>query len=398
MTEKLESAIVRICTKNKKYVGVGVLVSDKHVLTCAHVVADALPPRSRTQQDQPNEPIYLDFPFVAPGQLLSAKVVFWRPILPDLSVLPETGEDIAGLELDELPPLLTHPILLYKSAQASELEDHQFDVFGIPAGNPQGSWADGFILKRLANGWVQIEDKEQGGFQIEPGFSGSPIWDRQLKAVVGITVATDPKRPQAKVGFMIPNGILLKAWSELETINLTQFTKRSDLGVDYTDLANLLRISKWKKADEFTVNIMLKIANQEEDFDSESLHLFPYSELLIIDKLWSTYSNGRFGFSVQKHIFHKLDKDVKKFGERVGWGERLDKNLFKDKFFWRDQDKLKAKLNSPLSHLPVGHLPLSWASLNNQFDGITEGSKRRIKALLLREDLRISCEVTDEVV
>jgi hypothetical protein len=310
MTEELERAIVRICTGSRIYVGVGVFVSYKHVLTCAHVVSDALQ-RSRSQQDRPTDTVYLDFPFVAPGRLVAAKVVFWRAVQADQSVLPEMGEDIAGLELEELPPLAASPIALHRSVKSSKLEGHKFEVFGIPAGNPQGSWADGIVLKRLANGWVQIQDKEQSGFQIEAGFSGSPVWDKKLRAVIGITVATDPKRPQAKVGFMIPTKALFKAWADLEEIKVFEFQQlalgllpqdypfrfndehqaileqkrremrlqaneaklimqkvtygiiqdSSSAGIDYTELDDLLASHQWEAADHKTFTLLCEILN-----------------------------------------------------------------------------------------------------------------------------------------
>ena len=318
MTKQLEPAIVRICTATRNYVGVGVLVSFKHVLTCAHVVADALK-RSRTQQEQPTETVYLDFPFVAPGKLVAANVVFWRAVLPDQSVLSEMGEDIAGLELSELPPLASSPIVLHRSVKASKLKGHQFEVFGIPAGNPQGSWADGIVLKQLANGWIQIQDTEQSGFQIEAGFSGSPVWDKNLKAVIGITVATDSKRPQAKVGFMIPTKALFKAWPDLEEIKFFEFQQlvisllsqvhpfrlnedhhaileekrremrlktkeansikqkviygtikdNSSAGIDYTELDDLLASHQWEEADHKTFALICEILNANIYRDSE---------------------------------------------------------------------------------------------------------------------------------
>ncbi|NJO66941.1 MAG: transcriptional regulator, partial [Leptolyngbyaceae cyanobacterium RM1_405_57] len=38
-------------------------------------------------------------------------------------------------------------------------------------------------------------------------------------------------------------------------------------------------------------------------FEPEELLNFPCEELLAIDRLWVNYSNGKFGFSVQKKIY-----------------------------------------------------------------------------------------------
>jgi hypothetical protein len=74
---------------------------------------------------------------------------------------------------------------------------------------------------------------------------------------------------------------------------------------------------------------MLLIAKREDEgyLDVESIKKFPCEELRTIDKLWVDYSNGKFGFSVQKKVWiacggvpGKYDYDVyKKFADQVGW-------------------------------------------------------------------------------
>lgn len=334
MTEQLNSSLVRICTKNTSYVGVGILVSLKHILTCAHVVNGALG-RSNLGQEQPTEPIYLDFPYAASGQVFRAKVIVWRPVQLNQAVLREMGGDIAVLELDELAPLQAKPSQL-KLVSASELRDHPFEVFGVPVGNPShGVYAQGSLLWEVPNGWIQIGTKE--GYQIERGFSGSPIWDKQLDAVVGIMVATDPKKPEAKVGFMIPTKVLFKAWPELEQIK------------DYTELANLLRAGKWEQANRKTLTVMLKVVGRQDYLDSKSIEGFPCKDLLTIDKLWVKYGEGRFGFSVQKRIWESLkhpdlEDQCRDFGNQVRWR--------KEKEWLMEMDKLTFNLSDPKGHLP----------------------------------------------
>jgi hypothetical protein len=53
---------------------------------------------------------------------------------------------------------------------------------------------------------------------------------------------------------------------------------------------------------------------------------FPAQDILTIDRLWVDYSDGHFGWSVQKLIWQdvggKLSADYetyRRFGERVGW-------------------------------------------------------------------------------
>ncbi|NJN92350.1 MAG: AAA family ATPase, partial [Leptolyngbyaceae cyanobacterium SL_5_14] len=93
--------------------------------------------------------------------------------------------------------------------------EHEFEAFGFPAGNHNGTWAFGVLRKRIANGRIQIEDVKQPGYRLEPGFSGTPVWDKKLEGIVGIAVSADPKRPEAKVAFIIPTDVLIKAWGQL---------------------------------------------------------------------------------------------------------------------------------------------------------------------------------------
>jgi GUN4-like/Trypsin-like peptidase domain len=243
MTEAIKQSIVRLCNKSEKYVGAGTLVSCKHVLTCAHVVADALG-LPRTVQEKPEEQVNLDFPFIASGRMITAKVVFWLPV--QLHQSEFSPEDVALLELNELAPERAKPakfgVVTIKRSEwrggewdspsylsewdehhiptASDLEGHSFEVCGFPAGNLHGVWAKGILTKETANGWIQIEATGQEGYQIEPGFSGAPIWDKELQGVVGLTVSTDPRRPQVRVGFIIPTQVLYKAYPKLDGIEL----------------------------------------------------------------------------------------------------------------------------------------------------------------------------------
>ena len=208
MVAPLESSIVRIYSNSNKgkVIGAGFLVSQKYIITCAHVVADALG-LTRTTAQMPDAEITLDFPLVAPKQLLKAKVFFWLPVNPSVEL-----EDIAGLELALSPP---NQALIAPLITSDEWAGHPFRVFGFPSGQPDGVWATGVLRGHTGKSWVQLEDEKQTGYGLKPGFSGAPIWDGELQGVVGIAVAADINQPDAKVGFMIPTRVLVIAWSVL---------------------------------------------------------------------------------------------------------------------------------------------------------------------------------------
>ena len=100
---------------------------------------------------------------------------------------------------------------------------------------------------------------------------------------------------------------------------------RSDVGVDYRKLRELLAAEKWSEADRETLAVMLKAAQTQEDWlDQPDIYTFPCNDLRIIDTLWVKYSKGIFGFSVQKRIWQELGSKVDyetncHLGDRVGW-------------------------------------------------------------------------------
>jgi eukaryotic-like serine/threonine-protein kinase len=105
---------------------------------------------------------------------------------------------------------------------------------------------------------------------------------------------------------------------------------RSDKGVDYSQLRDYLKAGRWKEADEETARVMCKAARREKEgwLDIEDIDNFPCTDLRTIDKLWVKYSEGRFGFSVQKRIYQSLGgkreynrEILEAFGDRVGWRE-----------------------------------------------------------------------------
>ena len=102
----------------------------------------------------------------------------------------------------------------------------------------------------------------------------------------------------------------------------------SAVGMDYINLRNLLAAGKWKEADWETAEVMLKVAGREKEgyLHFEYIDKFPCEDLRTIDQLWVQYSDGRFGFSVQKRIYQSLggtreydSKIWKAFRDRVGW-------------------------------------------------------------------------------
>ena len=207
MQELLDASLVRIRTTDGRVVGAGFLVGERQVLTCAHVVSQALG-LVNYPLDLPQGLVSLDFPLIPPRTLLTAKVVLWCPPLSD------GRGDIAGLELQSEPPTTAEVV---RFALAEDVWEHPFRVFGFPDGYDDGVWATGRLLGRQATDWVVIEDVKAQGFGVAPGFSGTAVWDTQLQGVVGMVVAAS--RPaDTKTAFVIPLDVLVAAWPLIEPI------------------------------------------------------------------------------------------------------------------------------------------------------------------------------------
>ncbi|MFM6202731.1 MAG: GUN4 domain-containing protein [Dolichospermum sp.] len=132
---------------------------------------------------------------------------------------------------------------------------------------------------------------------------------------------------------------------------------KSDVGMDYRKLRDLLKAGKWKEADEETRRVMLCVGEREREgwLNVESIDNFPCEDLSIIDKLWVKYSDGKFGFSVQKRIYQSFggtreyNEDIwKKFGDNVGWIKRG----WREKWVYYNDITFDKKA-------PEGHLPYS---------------------------------------
>jgi S1-C subfamily serine protease len=209
MAIALETAVTRIRKADGAIVGAGFLVTGQLVLTCAHVVAQALGV-SETTSECPAGEVKLDFPLLPPSPLLSAEVVFWLPVQAAPASVTGQGEDIAVLQLRS-PPATARPVRLVKG---KDLWGHPFRAFGFPASQDYGVWTTGELRAPQAAGWVQMDGVNGTAFRVEPGFSGGPVLDDELDGVVGMVVAA--VRGPERVAFCIPTQTLIGARPELD--------------------------------------------------------------------------------------------------------------------------------------------------------------------------------------
>jgi hypothetical protein len=195
-----KSAIVRIFSapKNGYPLGGGVLISAEQVLTCDHVVDDALT----------DGRVYLDFPILSPGRKLAFRVLRRYPV--NEFIFPGVPDDLAVLQLmpeESLPEGAAPSRFLHESDEA--FQDRPVRIIGFPEGSDHGEWIEGELKGLNASGLVQI-DHGLTSRTVAPGFSGSAVWTKAEDRVAGVVVGRT-ERDGKRSAHIVPVRILLKA-------------------------------------------------------------------------------------------------------------------------------------------------------------------------------------------
>jgi len=152
--------------------------------------------------------------------------------------------------------------------------------------------------------------------------------------------------------------------TEFEAVKAEVATQR------YQVLETYLQNGQWREADEETYRLMITTVGKEvgQFFEPDELLNFPCEELLTIDRLWVKYSQGKFGFSVQKEIY--VSKEVGGVVDGKYHKEALEK--FGDAVNWREQGKWTFDINYDISS-PGGHLPSGGGGFLEMISKISSG-------------------------
>ena len=126
----------------------------------------------------------------------------------------------------------------------------------------------------------------------------------------------------------------------------------------YGRLQAFLMAGDFKGADLETTQIILDALNQTRDtLNPETLTALPCTVLTVIDRLWRTYSQDRFGFSVQLAAYQKVGgsidtlrtqdrKVMGAFAQQVGW-------VVEGKLRFEEYDQWEFSLNAPGGSFPA---------------------------------------------
>ena len=233
-------------------------------------------------------------------------------------------------------------------------------------------------------------------YNLQPGYSGSPVVEPKSGYVLGVV---SHRQGDGEKGLAISIEALEMIWKEIplnllkgnalqnsegETDNIS-----SQFGLDYTPLRNLLAAGQWKEADRQTAAMMMKleedcnrealaiihnafIENIEEDLSREvrleHIETVACQAIQTIDALWVKYSQGRFGFSVQQRIWQEVKESYQAFGDRVGWRVKGKLPFTRD---WKSYSNVIFSLNAPQGHLPAN----IYGAGGFDFFGLDEGAR-----------------------
>lgn len=208
MSERAEAGEpwrARIWSPYGEVAGAGVLISEQHVLTCAHVVG------FHGEQDSgrapaPTSGIKIDFPSLRAPIECEAQVL-------EGGWFPQRGQDadIAILRLAE-PVAIPNAVLRPSAGRVG----HQLSVFGYTANNERGvrTWLRQGEAPAPGTDWVQLRADSPTDKRIERGFSGAGVVDAEDGAILGI-IATFDEDVRAHVSWMLPTETIERYWPQL---------------------------------------------------------------------------------------------------------------------------------------------------------------------------------------
>lgn len=169
--------------------------------------------------------------------------------------------------------------------------------------------------------------------------------------------------------------------------------------LSYWKLISFLAEHEWQKADILTRNLLLKLVNRSGKgfLDKGSVEKISARDVYTLDRLWVEYSNGLFGFSIQKKILGRVEQKKQPFAEAVGWSNQA--GVFKGIFAWKPYNQLDFTLNAPKGHLPVWrvkgkeisvddfyHLKI-WSFNRNEDEPELDASITEDLSLILKSDI-----------
>jgi GUN4-like/ARM-like repeat domain, GUN4-N terminal len=126
---------------------------------------------------------------------------------------------------------------------------------------------------------------------------------------------------------------------------------KSDCGMNYNPLQQLLAAQDFQAADRITIEKMCEVAGptavRRKWLYFTEVDNFPVTDLQTINNLWLVHSEGKFGFSVQRELWLSLGQNWDNFWPKIGWKKGNKWTRYPHEFIW--------DLSAPKGHLPLSN-------------------------------------------
>mmetsp|Transcript_3779 Transcript_3779/g.11588 ORF Transcript_3779/g.11588 Transcript_3779/m.11588 type:complete len:227 (+) Transcript_3779:24-704(+) len=131
----------------------------------------------------------------------------------------------------------------------------------------------------------------------------------------------------------------------------------SESGLDYAPLMEQLRSGDFKAADQFTRDALIRLAGPNAQkrgyvYFTEASRL-PATDLATIELLWLHYSDGKFGYTIQKNVWRVQKQDFENFCRKLGWNVEDSETGQSRKRRWFGNSEFIYDLSAPKGHLPL---------------------------------------------
>nr|YP_010986273.1 hypothetical protein UYL67_pgp147 [Pachymeniopsis lanceolata]WOL37191.1 hypothetical protein [Pachymeniopsis lanceolata] len=168
------------------------------------------------------------------------------------------------------------------------------------------------------------------------------------------------RRIEQKIKISYLDGIIFEALQSTNILSIKEQLDKffdqgliilgTDLKYNYQPLQQLLISQKFQEADRLTQAMLCKLAGLNENNKRNWLYftdisLIPCKDLYTIDILWKIYSQGKFGFSIQRQIWLANNCDWEKLWHKIGWKNKETPCRYPNEFIWN--------ISAPNGHLPL---------------------------------------------
>ena len=127
------------------------------------------------------------------------------------------------------------------------------------------------------------------------------------------------------------------------------FQTSSARDINYSAFQKSLVQERFEDADRLTTSFLRKLAGPSAEqrgyvYFSEVENI-PHEDLITIDRLWIAYSQGKFGFSVQRRLLKSLGGRYELLWPKIGWKKDGVWTRYPGSFDWT--------MKSPEGHMPL---------------------------------------------